>query len=432
MSMFTRCAHCESTFRVTLAQLQASGGQVRCGVCLEVFDAFLALTARDPRVPAPEEPGPSGGDGVDASAASFVLEAPLPDPPPHMVEADGGTIPPPPIDDDPPNRFVPAPAADDDASAVMADAQESGDVERFLVGEAGLDDELEGGAGGFDAELFPTLPATDAPDPTGIEAVETGVSVVTDDVTDMAEPLEAGAFPDADGPVSLAFPEDLPVSIESDAIPDLDPPGDATAPAAEVSDVRAADGSSSPDAEDDGRALVDGVAPVAVQSGFAPSQPSRMSAGLVASAAVLALLLIAQGAYLLRAAIADAAPSMRPALETACGWVHCTIALPRLTDRLTIESSDLQALDPLHPNLVTVTATIRNRARVEQAFPLLELTLTDAREEVAARKVFGPNEYLSVARIGAGVAANAELGVRLRLDTADIVATGYRLYLFHP
>ena len=48
MDLYTRCPHCDTTFRVTTQQLQVSSGQVRCGSCTRVFDAFATLTARDP------------------------------------------------------------------------------------------------------------------------------------------------------------------------------------------------------------------------------------------------------------------------------------------------------------------------------------------------------------------------------------------------
>ena len=41
--MITRCPRCETAFRVTEDQLQARGGQVRCGRCHSVFDARAAL-----------------------------------------------------------------------------------------------------------------------------------------------------------------------------------------------------------------------------------------------------------------------------------------------------------------------------------------------------------------------------------------------------
>ena len=59
MDLFTRCARCETVFKVTSGDLQASGGQVRCGRCQAVFDAFASLTARPPgqsRTDAPTSP----------------------------------------------------------------------------------------------------------------------------------------------------------------------------------------------------------------------------------------------------------------------------------------------------------------------------------------------------------------------------------------
>lgn len=41
--MFTTCSHCLKRFKLTEAQLTAAGGQVRCGKCGEVFDAYTAL-----------------------------------------------------------------------------------------------------------------------------------------------------------------------------------------------------------------------------------------------------------------------------------------------------------------------------------------------------------------------------------------------------
>ncbi|WP_197474855.1 MJ0042-type zinc finger domain-containing protein, partial [Oleiphilus sp. HI0079] len=40
---YTRCPHCKSTFEVTESQLSAASGKVRCGACMEVFDALAYL-----------------------------------------------------------------------------------------------------------------------------------------------------------------------------------------------------------------------------------------------------------------------------------------------------------------------------------------------------------------------------------------------------
>lgn len=56
MNLYTCCPNCQTTFRVGTPQLQASGGQVRCGFCSQVFDAFASLTAQEPAAQAASEP----------------------------------------------------------------------------------------------------------------------------------------------------------------------------------------------------------------------------------------------------------------------------------------------------------------------------------------------------------------------------------------
>ncbi len=429
MSMFTRCAHCESMFRVTLAQLQASGGQVRCGVCLEVFDAFVTLSARDPRVPV--DPVPPSDEGGGANAVSTMLEAPLPESVHGLVD-DAAAPPWPPIDVDPLEVFVTAPVSGGEVSPTSADSEAPGNAGQVAVDESDPDAMADPAPRMFGEGAISPLPALSEPDGGWVEAGEADDPAVAEPMAAAPALTESEPLPVADSATSAAFSDEPPVSVVGSAAPIVDGSGDETGPVAEFPVMPAGVASPALDAPNAGREVSGPAASIVTPSGFAPPGPPRTSLRLVASAAVLALSLVGQTVYLLRAALAEAAPSARPSLETACHFLHCMVALPRLTDRLTIEASDLQALDPLHPNRVTLTATIRNRARVEQALPLLELTLTDAREDAAARKVFGPTEYLSGMPAGAGVAANAELGIRLSLDTGDIVATGYRLYLFHP
>jgi predicted Zn finger-like uncharacterized protein len=84
MDLFTRCPQCDTAFRVTTQQLQASGGQVRCGHCEAIFDAFATLTAQEPQR-APEGPtaavaGPTPQDQsmVESGARPIPAVAPIP------------------------------------------------------------------------------------------------------------------------------------------------------------------------------------------------------------------------------------------------------------------------------------------------------------------------------------------------------------------
>ena len=63
------CPRCHTRFRARQDQLAAAGGQVRCGVCLALFDSSRALPAEsmgtspsdaDADDPSPDDPSPKG------------------------------------------------------------------------------------------------------------------------------------------------------------------------------------------------------------------------------------------------------------------------------------------------------------------------------------------------------------------------------------
>jgi predicted Zn finger-like uncharacterized protein len=150
------------------------------------------------------------------------------------------------------------------------------------------------------------------------------------------------------------------------------------------------------------------------------------------AALVLAVLLALQLAYAMRDRLAAAWPGSRPLLSRMCAVAHCTVAWPRRPDLLAIEASDLQA-DPVRPNIIVLTATLRNRGSIAVARPALELTLTGVQEQAVARRIFLPADYLPGAADASGaMPALAEVEVRLELDTADLKPAGYRLFLFYP
>jgi predicted Zn finger-like uncharacterized protein len=152
----------------------------------------------------------------------------------------------------------------------------------------------------------------------------------------------------------------------------------------------------------------------------------------VAGIMLLLLLFFAQALFHFRNDIALLVPESKPLLKDACAMLGCSISLPRRSELMSIESSDLQA-DGANPNVVVLTATLRNRAAFAQAHPALELTLTDSQDLPLARRVLQAVDYLDAAPDNdSGFAAGAERPIKLTLQLADIKATGYRLYLFYP
>jgi len=152
----------------------------------------------------------------------------------------------------------------------------------------------------------------------------------------------------------------------------------------------------------------------------------------VVAAVLLMLALAGQVAYRFRSEIAVTTPALRPVLETLSHAFDTDIPLPRHVELVSIEASDLQS-DPARGNLLVLNATLRNGATYGQAYPSLELSLTDTQDVAIVRRVFTPAEYLS-----AGVpaeqpfAAKSDITVRLWIEVLDISAAGYRLYVFYP
>jgi len=152
----------------------------------------------------------------------------------------------------------------------------------------------------------------------------------------------------------------------------------------------------------------------------------------VLAAVLLVLALAGQVIFRFRSEIAITAPSLRPTLLLFSQAFKAELPLPRHVELVSIEASDLQN-DPTRGNLLVLNATLRNRAAYGQAYPSLELSLTDTGDAAIARRVFTPAEYLSAKLpVDQPFAANSDVAVRLWIEAREISAAGYRLYVFYP
>ena len=147
---------------------------------------------------------------------------------------------------------------------------------------------------------------------------------------------------------------------------------------------------------------------------------------------VLAVALVLQAVFHFRDALAAHMPASRPVLQRLCSVAGCAIRPLRDVAALSIDASDLQA-DPAHKGLLVLTATLRNRAAYAIGYPYLELTLTDANDQVVVRRALAPGEYVGgTVNTTAGIPGNGEIPVKLFIDASSTVQAGYRLYLFFP
>jgi predicted Zn finger-like uncharacterized protein len=271
MDLYTRCLNCDTTFRVTTQHLQASGGQVRCGLCKTVFDAFATLTALKP-------------DSLLLSQQRMASATPVPE------------------------RRV---------STIQSGTQQVAATPRLMS----------------KSDLLPAR-------------------------TDPAASLYEWQF-------------------------------------------------------------------------RMPAPRGRSHIWLV-FVVLLAIGLASNVAYALRNEIRVALPRTNSYYTRLCELLGCKIEAPRLPHYLHIEFSDLKALDPLRPNEMLLLLSIRNRAPIELAYPAFELTLTNSVEQAVARRIFFPKDYLPPTVKTSGLNGGTELPITLYLDTGDLLASGYRLYLFYP
>jgi predicted Zn finger-like uncharacterized protein len=159
---------------------------------------------------------------------------------------------------------------------------------------------------------------------------------------------------------------------------------------------------------------------------------SRLATALWTLGSVAAALaLAAQAIYAYRGELAALWPDAGPWLAAACAALDCTIPLPQHPDLISLESSELAAERGV-AGVLTLSAVLRNRAGFAQAYPTLELTLTDGQDRPLARRVLAPVDYLGArATRDPAFAAGSEAHLRLHIDAAGLGARGYRLYAFY-
>ncbi|MDR3157825.1 MAG: DUF3426 domain-containing protein [Zoogloeaceae bacterium] len=138
---------------------------------------------------------------------------------------------------------------------------------------------------------------------------------------------------------------------------------------------------------------------------------------------LLVLLLFLQMAYHYRSEMGRQAPV---ALRIFSAF-NISMPLAQEVEWLSIDASELSSMSRSgHFQLV---ATLHNQSRYPQAWPQLEISLTDSYDNILTRRVFAPAEYLPAAASSAF--APGEALIRLDLDADDINPAGYRLYLFY-
>ncbi len=144
---------------------------------------------------------------------------------------------------------------------------------------------------------------------------------------------------------------------------------------------------------------------------------------------ILLFVAIAQSVYFLRNDIAIYYPKTKPYLVQICEKLACSIDLTKKIEFIVIDDSDIQE-DAVYAGLMHLSSTLINQASFQQAYPNLELTLTDTEDKPKLRRFFKPIEYLPAhTNIAKGLAPGEEFKIKLAMTTHGETVAGYRVFV---
>lgn len=475
MALATQCPHCQTRFRVASDQLKLRGGIVRCGACQRIFDGSAHLidleAARPAALPGTPDAAPAADTPV-AEAAPPAPESAAPAPSSSSAQEDPGA------------DFASQPAytldfeSTFDPLGILPKAAEPG-VQEAATPEAAepapqdpeprdptpphgdvLAHAVDALAFAPPHRLEPELPPAVSFTPPG--RIEPSFDLPVDEAL-VAQPLPG----DASGPEAAPASPDQAADKATDKVPDsavqAPPPADEdTPPPALPLRASAASGPldtprppplATPPARSarakalDARARRTRLTPTRIEAPklrmpetdepeFVKRSRKQEQSGrtrrilMIAGAVVLLLVLAAQLVLNFRNVLAARMPGARPALNAACTLLGCRVELPTQIDNLAIENGELTTLGP---DTYSLNTLLRNQGSLVQAWPSIELELTDANDKPVLRRVFAPAEYLAQGTaVAAGFGARSEQPVKLHFALADLKPSGYHIFIFYP
>jgi predicted Zn finger-like uncharacterized protein len=380
MSLATRCTACGTIFRVVQDQLKVSEGWVRCGRCQQVFNALEGLFDLEREAPPQRtQPTLSATELVARGVREFVssrlpseparTEAPLPAPRPAAADTEPS--------DFTDARFrpseLPLDAAVDDLHALDEFRDDSSD------------------AAAVDAEGAPE-PGAERPSASRVPLLQRW--------RERRDARESAALSSLLEAQPVPAQTELPFPSESL----LEPP-----------------------------IAVRPSTPGFMRKANAAArwQRPRVRASLVVAGLLLIGMLSVQVMVQFRDALAAYRPDWRPRLELLCEVMRCRIEPLRRLAALTVESSALTQADG--SGAYRLSLGLLNRGPVDVAAPSVELSLTDARGLLIARRALSPADFRGPgAGAAAPLAAGTEAPWQVLLAIDGLRVNGYTVELFYP
>lgn len=395
-SFVTQCPHCQTSFRVTHHQLSVARGVVRCGNCLEVFNAAKQLLEQNRELPAapPTPPAPVAVEPPPAPAS-----APIPEPQEDWA--------------------LTAQALDElDLDEELARLERRGGQTDKPFGTAtGTADDTRVTQG--DEPMLVEQPSLDlAPSPRDRTEPTLGAAVDLD--SDDVEPphvldrdLDHQDDDDTIHETGISARDDDEPELHLSARDDERDAADVAPLPMERLEPGLAARAERPSRKEP---LVD-VVDDPLQLGWEQPRPNWAKRLLWGLLTLLAAGLLAFQYVWFHFDEMARQDQYRPLFQQVCPMLGCQV--PSRVDIARIKSSNLVVRS--HPDFkgaLIVDAIIYNRAPFSQPFPLLELRFADLNGQLIASRRFKPSEYLSGELAGRGEMPS-QTPIHIALDILD-------------
>jgi predicted Zn finger-like uncharacterized protein len=411
-SFVTQCPHCQTSFRVTHQQLSVARGVVRCGNCLQVFNAAKQLLEQNRAAGQPIEPDPTPATSVAEPASAPQTPAPPPAERPPMTEQDWAVT------------AEQLDALDLDQELARLERRSPGDrrsapakgVLQARRDELGNDEPaVEAFGTATDERPEPALEREQAP-----VLVEQEPLDLEPDANARTEPTLGTTALDLDEEPALHSPpfaaeRGEPTRHSSPAHEPLPEPG-LSARDEDEPDTRLEPSLAIKPERPRKEPLVD-VVDDPLQLGWekpAPNWGRRLLWGFLTLLAAGLLAFQYVWYHFDEMARQD---QYRPWFQQLCSTLGCEV--PTRVDISRVKSSNLVVRS--HPDFkgaLIVDAIIYNRAPFAQPFPLLELRFADLNGQLIASRRFKPSEYLSGELAGRGEMPS-QTPIHIALDILD-------------
>lgn len=388
-SQLTQCPHCKASFKVSEEQLNAANGRVRCGACLNIFDAIAyRISSQIPQKQDNKNLQEELNESLLEEDFSFNLD--------DAVDLENELLD---IESKQDNK-------DDDLS-VFADDPEEDKLEKGYSGTTKLDDELSSSFLELDKsrnDNFKTqFLKDDSSDDISESIDESWTASILDDLEEPESNRKEPNFSTSD-----------PSDTDKSEIPETETP--TFSPTSGLENFTQKDLNS---------------------LNFEYEQDSTTKSKWIVSTCLfilnfcLILLLLAQASWFHYEKLVKY-PKIAELYGLACQQLGCV--LPTLSDISKIENRNLVVRS--HPttfNALIIETIITNHAGFDQAFPDISLSFSNINNQIIAQRLFTPSEYLNAETLKwPGMTSEQPIQITLEIIDPGAEAVNYKINFHSP